>query len=251
MRNRVIAACGLGLLVAGVLVLRPWVWGVATGGGTTLEGAGPTGAGDAQSGGTGEQLASDAGGGGGSASRTTWQSPLTPAAAAGASLAAESAGISPTSQLPRQIAMRLQGPRAAGEDELAEASESPASVVMRLHVNPAGAFGAPLRLWQPAKYLADLNADGELDLFDLVEFQRLLEAGDMSADFDGDGSLDIMDSVAFQSEMAAKTLAPDETPTTFTLHVALIEAAAESRLDVFHPAVELDVRRVLEQALDR
>jgi hypothetical protein len=57
-------------------------------------------------------------------------------------------------------------------------------------------------------YLADLTADGELDLFDILEFHDLLSAGDPRADFSGDGVLDHIDIIAFQSEMAAGTREP-------------------------------------------
>ena len=49
----------------------------------------------------------------------------------------------------------------------------------------------------------DLDGDGELTLFDFLEFQSLFDAGDARADFDGDGSLTIFDFLAFQSEFAA------------------------------------------------
>ncbi|MEQ9094746.1 MAG: GC-type dockerin domain-anchored protein [Phycisphaerales bacterium] len=47
---------------------------------------------------------------------------------------------------------------------------------------------------------ADLDGDGELTLFDFLQFQNLFDAGDLTADFDGDGSLTLFDFLAFQNE---------------------------------------------------
>ncbi|MFI4917085.1 MAG: GC-type dockerin domain-anchored protein [Phycisphaerales bacterium JB060] len=47
---------------------------------------------------------------------------------------------------------------------------------------------------------ADLDGDGQLTIFDFLEFQNLFDAGDPIADFDGDGSLTIFDFLAFQNE---------------------------------------------------
>ncbi|OAB62986.1 hypothetical protein AY599_15040 [Leptolyngbya valderiana BDU 20041] len=49
---------------------------------------------------------------------------------------------------------------------------------------------------------ADLDGDGELTLFDFLEFQSLFDAGDLAADFDGDGVLTLFDFLAFQSGFA-------------------------------------------------
>ena len=46
---------------------------------------------------------------------------------------------------------------------------------------------------------ADIDASGELDIFDFLEFQNLFDAGDLAADFDGDGELTIFDFLAFQN----------------------------------------------------
>ncbi|MEO1008774.1 MAG: GC-type dockerin domain-anchored protein [Planctomycetota bacterium] len=46
----------------------------------------------------------------------------------------------------------------------------------------------------------DLDGDGELTIFDFLEFQNLFDAGDPAADFDGDGSLTIFDFLEFQNE---------------------------------------------------
>jgi len=50
---------------------------------------------------------------------------------------------------------------------------------------------------------ADLDGDGELTIFDFLEFQNLFDTGDPVADFDGDGTLNIFDFLAFQNEFAA------------------------------------------------
>ena len=50
---------------------------------------------------------------------------------------------------------------------------------------------------------ADLDGDGDLSIFDFLEFQNLFDAGDPTADFDGDGELTIFDFLAFQNEFDA------------------------------------------------
>ncbi|MFI4914973.1 MAG: GC-type dockerin domain-anchored protein [Phycisphaerales bacterium JB060] len=50
---------------------------------------------------------------------------------------------------------------------------------------------------------ADLDADGELTIFDFLAFQNLFDAGDPIADFDGDGDLTIFDFLAFQNAFDA------------------------------------------------
>ena len=50
---------------------------------------------------------------------------------------------------------------------------------------------------------ADLDGDGELTIFDFLEFQNLFSAGDPLADFDGDGDLTIFDFLAFQNAFDA------------------------------------------------
>jgi len=49
---------------------------------------------------------------------------------------------------------------------------------------------------------ADLDGDGELTLFDFLEFQNLFAMGDLTADFDGDGDLTLFDFLEFQNEFA-------------------------------------------------
>jgi len=50
---------------------------------------------------------------------------------------------------------------------------------------------------------ADLDGDGELTIFDFLQFQNLFDAGDPQADFDGDGELTIFDFLAFQNAFDA------------------------------------------------
>jgi len=50
---------------------------------------------------------------------------------------------------------------------------------------------------------ADLDGDGELTLFDFLEFQNLFDAMDPRADFDGDGFFTLFDFLEFQNEFDA------------------------------------------------
>ena len=50
---------------------------------------------------------------------------------------------------------------------------------------------------------ADLDGNGELNIFDFLEFQNLFGAGDLRADFDDNGELNIFDFLAFQNEFSA------------------------------------------------
>jgi len=50
---------------------------------------------------------------------------------------------------------------------------------------------------------ADIDEDGELTLFDFLQFQNLFDSGDLAADFDGDGELTLFDFLAFQNEFDA------------------------------------------------
>lgn len=58
-------------------------------------------------------------------------------------------------------------------------------------------------LIEPADCEADLNLDGSLDLFDLLEFQNAFDVDNLVADFDGDGVLTIFDFLAFQNAFSA------------------------------------------------
>ncbi|MEQ8318107.1 MAG: GC-type dockerin domain-anchored protein [Phycisphaerales bacterium] len=59
------------------------------------------------------------------------------------------------------------------------------------------------RLGGSAPCRADLDGDGELTIFDFLEFQNRFDAGDPTADFDGDGELTIFDFLAFQNAFDA------------------------------------------------
>lgn len=50
---------------------------------------------------------------------------------------------------------------------------------------------------------ADMDGDGELTIFDFLEFQNLFASGDLRADFDGDGDLTIFDFLEFQNDFSA------------------------------------------------
>jgi len=50
---------------------------------------------------------------------------------------------------------------------------------------------------------ADLDGDGELTLFDFLQFQSLFDAGDPAADWDGDGELNIFDFLGYQNDFLA------------------------------------------------
>ncbi|MFI4916077.1 MAG: GC-type dockerin domain-anchored protein [Phycisphaerales bacterium JB060] len=47
---------------------------------------------------------------------------------------------------------------------------------------------------------ADIDGDGELTVFDFLEFQNLFDTGDLAADFDGDGRLTVFDFLEFQND---------------------------------------------------
>ncbi|MFI4883087.1 MAG: FG-GAP-like repeat-containing protein [Phycisphaerales bacterium JB064] len=51
----------------------------------------------------------------------------------------------------------------------------------------------------PRVCVADLDADGELTIFDFLAFQNLFDLADPAADFDGDGQFTIFDFLAFQN----------------------------------------------------
>jgi hypothetical protein len=45
----------------------------------------------------------------------------------------------------------------------------------------------------------DLDCDGQLTIFDFLEFANAFDAGDARADFDGDGAFTVFDFLAFQN----------------------------------------------------
>jgi len=73
---------------------------------------------------------------------------------------------------------------------------------MEVLLSPFGGGGAGWRLAESA-CRADLDGDGELTIFDFLEFQNLFDAGDPLADFDGDGELTLFDFLAFQNAFDA------------------------------------------------
>ena len=50
---------------------------------------------------------------------------------------------------------------------------------------------------------ADLTCDGDLNIFDFLEFSNLFGTGDARADLDGDGSLTVLDFLEYQNAFAA------------------------------------------------
>jgi hypothetical protein len=50
---------------------------------------------------------------------------------------------------------------------------------------------------------ADINGDGELNIFDFISFQGVFTSGDMAADCNQDGVLNVLDFVCFQSMFLA------------------------------------------------
>ncbi|MFI4883314.1 MAG: GC-type dockerin domain-anchored protein [Phycisphaerales bacterium JB064] len=63
--------------------------------------------------------------------------------------------------------------------------------------------GATLTVALGESCVADLDGDGELSLFDFLEFQNLFDGGDLAADFDGDGTLTLFDFLEFQNQFDA------------------------------------------------
>jgi len=68
-------------------------------------------------------------------------------------------------------------------------------------------FGAPGRrpimFYEGGDCYADLDGDGELTIFDFLEFQNLFDAGDAAADCDEDGDLTIFDFLCYQNAFDA------------------------------------------------
>ncbi|MFI4881662.1 MAG: GC-type dockerin domain-anchored protein [Phycisphaerales bacterium JB064] len=62
-----------------------------------------------------------------------------------------------------------------------------------------GSAGGHATVWSRPLCLADLDADGELTVFDFLAFQNAFDAGQLAADYDRDGSLTIFDFLAFQN----------------------------------------------------
>jgi hypothetical protein len=74
------------------------------------------------------------------------------------------------------------------------------------------AFDTPMIAWVGNDMLfsagftsctADINGDGELNIFDFISFQGVFTSGDMAADCNQDGVLNVLDFVCFQSKFLA------------------------------------------------
>ena len=80
----------------------------------------------------------------------------------------------------------------------------PLSMEISVTASPFGQGGAAYRLiFAEPPCRVDLDGDGQLTIFDFLEFQNLFDAGDLAADFDEDGRLTIFDFLAFQNEFDA------------------------------------------------
>jgi len=84
-----------------------------------------------------------------------------------------------------------------------EASWAIASTATDLDAGATSEFSAIATLAGADPCPADLDGDGELTLFDFLQFQNLFDAGDLTADFDGDGELTLFDFLAFQNQFDA------------------------------------------------
>ena len=65
--------------------------------------------------------------------------------------------------------------------------------VFKVRVNPMA----------PTPCAADLDGDGSLTVFDMLQFQNYFDAGDLRADFDDDEQLSVFDYLAFQNAFDA------------------------------------------------
>jgi hypothetical protein len=61
----------------------------------------------------------------------------------------------------------------------------------------------PIMFYSADACYADLDGDGDLTIFDFLEFQNLFDAGDPAADCDEDGGLTIFDFLCFQNAFDA------------------------------------------------
>ncbi|MEQ9096195.1 MAG: GC-type dockerin domain-anchored protein [Phycisphaerales bacterium] len=82
-------------------------------------------------------------------------------------------------------------------------SPYPAPAGSPIAPNPTGGAAYTPNLLDVGGCRADIDGDGELTLFDFLEFQNLFDAGDLAADFDEDGELTLFDFLAFQNEFDA------------------------------------------------
>ncbi len=82
-------------------------------------------------------------------------------------------------------------------------SPYPAPAGSPIAPNPSGGAGYTPNLLDVGGCRADIDGDGELTLFDFLEFQNLFDAGDLQADFDEDGELTLFDFLEFQNQFDA------------------------------------------------
>ncbi len=87
----------------------------------------------------------------------------------------------------------------------------PALVGTHVGINVYGSDGIPRVLYDDfaltatsLSCVADLDGDGELTIFDFLEFQSLFDLMDPTSDFDGDGEFTIFDFLAFQNAFDAE-----------------------------------------------
>jgi len=101
----------------------------------------------------------------------------------------------------------LEGVSGDGLDDIVSAlavtntADGPALYAGGRFLMAGGVVSARLARWgcQPGPCPADLDADGELTIFDFLAFGNLFDLMDPAADFDGDGEFTIFDFLAFQN----------------------------------------------------
>jgi hypothetical protein len=64
-------------------------------------------------------------------------------------------------------------------------------------VDTTGITPETVRVWAPPACVADVNGDGMLDFFDVLDYLALFSDGDAAADLNGDGVLDFFDVADF------------------------------------------------------
>jgi hypothetical protein len=78
-------------------------------------------------------------------------------------------------------------------------TEYPSFFTKENPISPILGYAPRLELTVIAVDDADINGDGELNIFDFLAFQNAFDAADPLADFDGNCTLDIFDFLAFQN----------------------------------------------------
>ena len=74
------------------------------------------------------------------------------------------------------------------------------------HVDPLTGVGEVIGTFtfgDSSSCYADLDGDGQLTVFDFLEFQNAFASGDATADCDGDGALSLFDFLCFQNAFSA------------------------------------------------